>query len=683
LIAAFVGVILFFSTALSDKEAVIEQGFIKAQDRADLVAEHASRVFEGVELAIGGVARDLSNLNWDDETGFKDQWHNIKAWSEMVPYVARIVVLDPKGNLRLHGDYFPVSVKDLSDRSYYKYHSGKSDTQIWIGEPIVGSISRQHIFTLSKRINKLGAFHGIVVTNIQYEAFSEFYKVMGVNKSDFINIQRLDGVMLTRFPFAEGAIGQQVDNSKIFPLITNGAQKGSKLTKSPIDNEERLTAFRRLPHFDAIAMVGISYDGILKEWRNGFYKNGAILGVSLLVISVLFAALLVRHQKSLEATDQRLKAEQRFRQIFEEMLNGFAEFNILRNDTGKAVDCQITDANPALERIFRLPSEILLNQTLRGIFPNIDSFWIDTIATVAASGAPCQFTRFMAPLGKYLEVAIFRREHDKCAMVVMDVSEQEKRRVAIETVVDQLSEKNAELERFAYISSHDLKEPLRTITSFSQLLSRRYAGKFDADADEYIGFITGAAKRMHQLISDLLEYSRVSARTLPFSEIDLLDTCRASLENLRQAISESDANILIDALPQVVGDATQLGLLIQNLVSNAIKFTPKDRKPKIVITARPGEIGWIISIADNGIGIPTTTQDVFEIFRRLHAGDEYPGTGVGLAICKRIIQRHGGNIWYETIQGEGTTFFFSLPRGNGALTSHAVIRTLPARADET
>jgi signal transduction histidine kinase len=429
-------------------------------------------------------------------------------------------------------------------------------------------------------------------------------------------------------------------------------------------------------------MAGISIDSLLENWRSQFYKNSTILGLALAIISGLFAVLLTHHQRILQANVDRLEAEQRYRQIFQEMLNGFAEFEVLRDGSGKALDCRIIDANPALERIFHLPHEVILNQTLRGLFPSIDYFWIETINSVAVSGTPCQFTHFMAPLAKHLEVAIFRREENTCAMVIMDVSEQEIKRVALESVVDQLSEKNAELERFAYISSHDLKEPLRTITSFSQLLSRRYAGQFDAQADEYIGFITGAAKRMHELITDLLEYSRVSARTMPFTEIDLRDICQASLENLRQAISESGAEILIDALPRIVGDPTQLGLLVQNLVSNAIKFTPRDRKPRVTITARPGDIGWIISISDNGAGIPETNQDVFEIFRRLHAGQEYPGTGVGLAICKRIVQRHGGKIWYEPNPDQGAIFFFTLPRNATASSSHTVSPAFPAGTSE-
>jgi signal transduction histidine kinase len=673
---------IFAASALDERKAIIEKGLREAQDRADLVAEHASRIFEGAELAMGAAVRDVGHINWDSEPDLKPAWNDIRGWVDLVPYVARMVILDDKGVLRLHSDFFPIPFQDLSNRSYFNYHSHQMDTQIWIGEPITGTISRQHIFTLSKRINRAGKFNGVVVTNISYEAFNEFYKVLGIDTSDFVNIQRSDGIMLSRYPFAEGAIGQQIDNSKIFPLLASGGQKGAQLTKSPIDGEERLTAFRRVSHFDALAMAGVSIDALLENWRSEFYKNAAILGLTLVVISGLFALLLAHHQRALLANENRLAAEQRYRQIFKEMLNGFAEFEILRDGGGKALDCRIIDANPALERIFRLPHEAILNQTLRGLFPTIDNFWIETINSVAIGGAPCQFTHFMAPLAKHLEVAVFRRAENTCAMVVMDVSEQEKRRVALETAVDQLSEKNAELERFAYISSHDLKEPLRTITSFSQLLNRRYAGQFDAQADEYIGFITGAAKRMHELITDLLEYSRVSARTMPFAEIDLRDVCQTSLENLRQAISESGAEVLIDALPRIFGDPTQLGLLMQNLVSNAIKFTPSDRKPRVIVTARPGDIGWIISVSDNGVGIHETNQDIFEIFRRLHAGHEYPGTGVGLAICKRIVQRHGGKIWYEANPDQGTTFIFTLPRSQVLSSGQALNSAFPAGTSE-
>jgi PAS domain S-box-containing protein len=228
-------------------------------------------------------------------------------------------------------------------------------------------------------------------------------------------------------------------------------------------------------------------------------------------------------------------------------------------------------------------------------------------------------------------------------------------------MVERLTASNTELERFAYVASHDLQEPLRTIVSFSQLLERQLGGGLPPEAHESFAFIVGAAKRMGLLINDLLAFSRVSSQGVKFSRLSLATACATARENLTDAIASVGAVIEQDALPDIDGDALQMMQLFQNLIGNAIKFHHPDRPPRIRIAAeRQGDI-WTVQVADNGIGIGKTDQDIFEIFRRLHPAAQYPGSGVGLAICKRIVTRHGGRIWVESEPGEGATFRFTLP----------------------
>jgi light-regulated signal transduction histidine kinase (bacteriophytochrome) len=226
-----------------------------------------------------------------------------------------------------------------------------------------------------------------------------------------------------------------------------------------------------------------------------------------------------------------------------------------------------------------------------------------------------------------------------------------------------LTESNQELQHFAYIASHDLQEPLRTITSFIQLLAKRYQGKLDNDADEFIGFVTDGAQRMQRLINDLLAYSRVESKGRPFVQFDCGTVLQHALANLRHAIDECNATITHDDLPAICGDETQILQLFQNLIGNAIKFrAPAPPLIHIGLIDRPGE--WEISVKDNGIGIdPKFFDRIFEIFHRLHSREQYAGTGIGLAVCKKIVERHGGRIRVDSAPGQGTTFSFTIKKG--------------------
>ena len=237
-----------------------------------------------------------------------------------------------------------------------------------------------------------------------------------------------------------------------------------------------------------------------------------------------------------------------------------------------------------------------------------------------------------------------------------DVTDKRAREEEMHRLIAHLTETNTELERFAYVASHDLREPLRTIASFSQLLQRRYAGRLDRDADEFIELIVGAASRMHALIGDLLTYSRITGKGSPFAPVDTTQACRLALGNLRESIEEAGARITVGPLPEAMGDEVQLMQLFQNLIGNAIKFRRPGTPPTITVEAE----GGVFAVADDGIGIADTTQDIYEVFRRLHPGETYPGTGIGLAICKRIVQRHGGRLWHQPRPGGGTVFRFTL-----------------------
>jgi PAS domain S-box-containing protein len=246
-----------------------------------------------------------------------------------------------------------------------------------------------------------------------------------------------------------------------------------------------------------------------------------------------------------------------------------------------------------------------------------------------------------------------------------DITERKQAEIALREAHEELKRSNSELEQFAYVASHDLQEPLRMVSSYTQLLLRRFGERFDGDSREFMGYIVDGAARMKQLIEDLLAYSRVGTRSKDFREVPVEEALRRAVSNLRAAIEETGAAVSWDALPSVLADDTQLTQLFQNLIGNALKFRSAS-VPRIHVFVSAKEGQWHFMVRDNGIGIePPYFERIFMVFQRLHNKAEYPGTGIGLAICKKVVERHGGRIWVESRPGEGSAFHFTLPKVQG------------------
>ena len=280
-------------------------------------------------------------------------------------------------------------------------------------------------------------------------------------------------------------------------------------------------------------------------------------------------------------------------------------------------------------------------------------------------------TAMLAGDGRRVEVEIAGRflsgePGETTVAICRDVTERRRDQRELVRRSSELQRSNAALEEFAYIASHDLQEPLRMVASYLQLLDRRYRGQLNSEADEFLGFAVDGARRMQALINDLLLYSRAGGQG-PFVPTDCGAMLGAVLANLRSTIEDAGARVSVEPLPVVEGDPTQLAQVFQNLIANAIKFRG-DRRPEIAVTAERDGRQWTFSVRDTGIGIePRHAERIFMVFKRLHPQSEYPGTGIGLAICRRVVERHGGRIWVEAAEGGGSIFRFTLPAAAGAV----------------
>jgi signal transduction histidine kinase len=289
------------------------------------------------------------------------------------------------------------------------------------------------------------------------------------------------------------------------------------------------------------------------------------------------------------------------------------------------------------------------HQRIEGLFADDEKRLAEFIATIA--GAALENAEGFAKLQR-LNETLEQRVAERTADA--------------EARAKELARSNTELEQFAYVASHDLQEPLRTVASFCQLLQRRYKDKLDEDAQQFIAFAVDGATRMKTLINDLLTYSRVGTRGKPFESTDLATILDRALFNLKMAIEESGAVITHDRLPVVVADGAQLTQLFQNLIGNAVKFRG-DKRPRIHVGAELQGEHWLFSVRDEGVGIaPEHFERIFLIFQRLHTRQEYAGTGIGLAICKKTVERHGGRIWVESEPDKGSVFYFTIPLRNTA-----------------
>jgi two-component system, LuxR family, sensor kinase FixL len=399
-------------------------------------------------------------------------------------------------------------------------------------------------------------------------------------------------------------------------------------------------------------------------WHADYYVEGAVKAMTAMVSVATLIAIIVTLPRALglRGTAEMVETNVRLEALVASSTDAIMS---------KTLDGIVTSWNAAAEKLFGYSAADMIGQPMARLIPpdraeeeililgNIrDGLNVEAFETVRRkkTGELIPISVTISPIKDAAGAII------GASKIARDITDRKIAETAAEQLLVRLTESNTELERFAYVASHDMQEPLRMVLNFSEVIVRDYAHVLDADGKEYLNFISESAGRIRDMVEDLLEYSKLGREKLNFSDVDADAELLHVLVNLTESIAETKAVITSDELPMLNCNAVQIMRLLQNLVANAIKFQHPGQAPAIHIGVRRENEQWLFSVRDNGLGIdPAFIEQIFEPYRRLHTWEAIKGTGLGLAVCRKIVENHGGRIWATSTPGKGSTMFFTLP----------------------
>ncbi len=558
---------------------------------------------------------------------------------------------------------------DVSDRDYFRAQADPAKQGLFIGNPLISRITSKWGIPVSMAVDKAGGDIGIVFVAMELDRIAKTFEAERPKPDGAISIMRADGTFLFRIPTGNTIIGQNIAGTPSWDNHISKAARGTYYSDgSAVGTKPKLVSFIRLHDYPLYVTVASDFDELLSPWRR---ETITLVGIATLVsmLTAILGAVLFRAMKSEERAQRETEHAHRDAQL---ILTSAGEGICGLDSAG-----QVSFINPAACRMLGLtdvspvgrnfhafshhshpdgspyPSEECpIHQTLAdGITRDIhqETFWNKDGRAV--------------PVDMVVSSVIDESGITGAVVVFHDIGERIKSEQRLATQAEELSRSNSDLEQFAYVASHDLREPLRQVASYVSLLERRYGKLLDKDGLDFIGFARDGAERMNQLIIDLLDFSRIGHQAQPYEDVFLSKVIDDACANLASRIEEAKALISRDdELPVIPGVRGDLIRLFQNLIGNALKYRAPDRAPVITVSARLLDNEWVVTVADNGIGIdPQYFDKIFGIFQRLHTRDKFEGTGIGLAICKKIIERMGGRIWVESTPNQGSRFHLSLP----------------------
>ncbi|EME67804.1 Signal transduction histidine kinase, partial [Paramagnetospirillum caucaseum] len=626
---------------------------------------------EQVEATIRSEAAILTSLQREIRARGGVGAFSETAWYEMFMAHLNLFSDDP-ADKPLHALFFvdergiasassvsnPTRQADAAARPYFAFHRDNPGEELFISEVSRSKITGLWVFFLTQRISgEDGSFKGVIGISLRIGRFEDLFERLRLPADGTIAIHRIDGAPLFRHPFTESfAAATPATFPGLAAMIQGGAGFAEQV--SPFDGKRRIVGFNVGRRYPVLAVATVSREGALAIWsRTVSWFTG--LGLAALGLGGMLFLFSLKHLGSLER-------EARMRRLSQTVDQN--PHMIITTDPDGVIDyanpsfCRFTGFSPD-EVIGRTPRILKSDDTPPEIFTELwrtiraGNEWRGEMVNRRKDGSPYWASIVISP------VMDGKRGLRGFVGMQEDISERKRIEGRVAELVAELKESNQELERFAYIASHDLRQPLRMINSYLGLLHKKLNAAFDQEASEYFTFATEGARRLDRMIVDLLEFSRIGKQSA-MESVDLNQALADGLQNLRVAIRDSGAVVTVaENLPTVRGDRSELTRLFQNLIGNALKYCQDGRIPVVEVVCRDGGKEWVLSVADNGIGIDADClEKVFGIFQRMVTRDKYEGTGIGLAVCRKIAEHHGGRIWAESVVEQGSTFLVSLPK---------------------
>jgi len=662
LVALVVG--WFAISALHDRDEEWRKAEARSQILVELAAVQTSRIFEGAEMAIENVAIVLGESGeWEHHVRDISTWRIIHNIGKALVSQPRLLAIDPAGIVRIQGESFGAEPVSVADQDYFRHHLDVSSDRPYAGNPVVNPFSQTPVLTLSLRMNRPdGSLGGVIASSLSPGSILGYFVALAQQEDVVFALLREDGTMLLRHPDVPSKIGTRFPGALLTPQ--HEVQEGTVLRVSPVDGVERITSFKRLERLGLVLIAAVPVETALAPWRQRTVKMAVLIVLGGLILTVLSVVLLRRRSE-----------RERSAAIISESRSLLLEVQAVAH-LGYYVYDMVADrweSSEILDSIFGIGPQ----------HPRDAQGWLDLIDPEQKAEMATYLDEIVAGKHDFDKEYRIRRKSDGAVRWVVglgkvernetgrairmigtirDVTDKIRAQEELSKKAEELARSNADLEQFAYVASHDLREPLRMVASYMRLLERRYGGSLNAEAHEFIAFAREGAFRMDKLVLDLLAYSRVGRLTDDPGPVRLDEVIDCVLRQLADRIDESGTEIRVASnLPIVSGHFEELVRLFQNLVDNAIKYRAPERSPLIDISVRADTPFSVVTVADNGIGIdPDYFERIFVIFQRLHRHPGYEGTGIGLAICKKIAEQYGGRIWVDSAFGQGAAFHITL-----------------------
>ena len=681
LVVANLFVIGLIAVALASSYATHRQmAAVAADNMSKVLEENLARFIDKVDLTL---LATIDEINREKAAGGIDgeRLDDVLARHDArIPETLGLRVVDANGIVTHAVTNVIAKNADISDAGSFLHSKTTDDDALFVSPPLLSPISGNAAIGLSRRLrNDDGSFAGQVHAGVAVGQLAQMFAAVDLGPKGSVTLTDAKARVIARSPNPSGELGlikTPITLPTLASLIGEGRHAAAYHTRSAVDGVTRNYFFRQVNGRAMYVLVGIADD----DYLAGFYHEAEVMGALcalFLVISGTAAVLLSRDWAHRLAASQELSRKDSALTLFRQAIDRSNDAILIVDPrTGALIDfnqtaCeQLGYAREELRQLsltdldVDLPDATSWAEIAKVLLGDHDGLLFERIhRRKDGSSFPVEVSwRIVTINGQPLGISVERDATEKRR----NQEEMRRKTAELERANSALVESNADLERFAYVASHDLQTPLRSIISFTQLLERRHKQHLDEEGQEFLAFIVSSAKRMSALINDLLQYARVTSQGQPLTAVSAEAAVKAALDNLSPQIAETGAQLDIAPLPRVMADESQLISLFQNLIGNALKYRHPERAPQIAVTAAPASpTHWRITVSDNGIGIdPAYHQKIFEIFQRLNPGGTVEGTGVGLSVCQRILRRFGGDIWVESSPGAGSVFHFAIGRAD-------------------